>query len=74
VTRAYREAMHGFAAMGNLDLWYARIQLDELVAVAEQHGSTKQVKRLERNVAKARSKDSLKALAKLTEVVDGEPR
>jgi uncharacterized protein (DUF2252 family) len=32
------------------------------------------VKRFERNVAKAQSKDSLKAFAKLTEIVDGEPR
>ena len=32
------------------------------------------VKRFERNVAKARSKDSLRALAKLTTIVDGEPR
>ena len=31
-------------------------------------------KRFERNVAKARSKDSLRAFAKLTEMVDGEPR
>ena len=30
--------------------------------------------RFERNVAKARTKDSLKAFAKLTEIVDGEPR
>ena len=32
------------------------------------------VKRYERNLAKARGKDSLKAFAKLTERVDGEPR
>jgi uncharacterized protein (DUF2252 family) len=71
--RAYREAMKGFAAMGNLDLWYARIQLDELQRLAQQ-GTAKQIKRFEGNVAKARSKDSLKAFAKLTEMVDGEPR
>ncbi len=32
------------------------------------------MKRFERNVAKARSKDSLKAFSKLTQIVDGEPR
>ena len=32
------------------------------------------MKRFERNLAKARSKDSLRAFAKLTEIVDGEPR
>jgi uncharacterized protein (DUF2252 family) len=73
VTRSYREAMKAFAGMGNLDLWYARIGVEDLQRAAQQ-GSAKQVKRFERNVAKARSKDSLKAFAKLTEIVDGEPR
>ena len=36
--------------------------------------SKKAVKRYERNIAKARTKDSLKAFAKLTRIVDGEPR
>ena len=36
--------------------------------------SAEQRKRAERNVAKTKSKDSLKAFAKLTEIVDGEPR
>jgi uncharacterized protein (DUF2252 family) len=34
----------------------------------------KQAKTMERTVAKARTKDSMKAFAKLTHVVDGEPR
>lgn len=74
VARSYREAMREFAAMGTLDLWYARIQVDELAELAAQRGTRKQVKTFERNVAKARSKDSLKAFSKLTEIVDGEPR
>jgi uncharacterized protein (DUF2252 family) len=73
VARSYREAMKAFAGMGNLDLWYARVQVEDLQRAAQQ-GSAKQVKRFERNVAKARSKDSLRAFAKLTEIVDGEPR
>ena len=73
LTRSYREAMAGFAEMKNLDLWYARIQAEDLERLARQ-GTAKQVKRFERNVAKARSKDSLRAFAKLTEIVDGEPR
>jgi uncharacterized protein (DUF2252 family) len=59
--------------MGNLELWYARIELDELVAMA-QSVTAKQFKRFERNIAKARSKDSLRAFAKLTTIIDGEPR
>jgi len=60
--------------MGNLDVWYARVEIDELFERAAELGTAKQVKRFERNVAKARSKDSMKAFAKLTEMVDGEPR
>ena len=74
VTRSYREAIRGFSAMSNLDLWYARIDVEEIAALTAQQGSGKQLKRFDRNVAKARSKDSLKAFAKLTTMVDGEPR
>ena len=74
VTRSYREAIRGFAEMSNLDLWYSRIDVDEIAALAAQQASRKQRKRFERNVAKARSKDSLRAFAKLTEIVDGEPQ
>ena len=74
VTRSYREAIRGFGAMSNLELWYSRIDVDEIAALAARQGTGKQRKRFERNVAKARSKDSLRAFAKLTEIVDGEPR
>ena len=74
VTRSYREAIRSFGAMSNLELWYSRIDVDEIAALAAQQGTGKQLKRFERNVAKARSKDSLRAFAKLTTVVDGEPR
>ena len=74
VTRSYREAMRRFAEMSNLDLWYARIDIDEISALVTKYASKEQLKRFENNVAKARSKDSMRALAKLTEVVDGQPR
>ena len=60
--------------MSNLEVWYSRIDVDEIAALAARQGTGKQRKRFERNVAKARSKDSLRAFAKLTEIVDGEPR
>ncbi|WP_372518146.1 DUF2252 domain-containing protein [Solirubrobacter ginsenosidimutans] len=74
VSRAYREAIREFAGMSNLDLWYSRIDVDEIAELAASQASGKQRKTFERNVAKARSKDSMKALSKLTQVVDGEPR
>jgi hypothetical protein len=39
-----------------------------------RQASPKELKRLEDNVAKGRAKDSMKAFAKLTTIVDGEPR
>src|SRR5829696_7371504 len=74
VARAYREAMQEFARMGNLELWYARIEVDDLLDRAGRQATAKQLKRFERNVARARSKDSMKALSKLTETVAGETR
>jgi uncharacterized protein (DUF2252 family) len=74
VGRAYREAIAGYAGMHNLDLWYTRLDADELAAQWRKVASAEQLKRADRNLAKTRSKDSLKAFGKLTEVVDGEPR
>ena len=74
VVRSYREAMREFAALPNLDLWYARTDMDEISREVARLGSPKQQRRFERNLAKAQSKHSLKAFAKLTEMVDGEPR
>jgi uncharacterized protein (DUF2252 family) len=74
VLRSYREAMAAFAGMPNLDLWYARIDVDQVAAFAAQHAGKKQRKQFERNLAKAQSKDSMRALGKLTAIVDGERR
>ena len=74
VTRSYREAIRAFAEMSNLEVWYARLDVDEIAALAARQGTPKQRKTFERNLAKARSKDSLKAFGKLTTIADGEPR
>ena len=73
VTRVVPESIAEFAEMRNLDIWYARIDVDEIAAVMAHRRAGKQLKRFERNMAKARSKDSLKAFAKLKTIVDGEP-
>src|SRR4249920_1500835 len=72
--RSYREAMGEFAQMRNLDVWYARVDVEEAVAVLGKAMSPKVVKRIEKNIAKARTKDSLRAFDKLTGMVDGELR
>jgi uncharacterized protein (DUF2252 family) len=74
VGRAYRESVRRYAAMSNLELWYTRLDAEELLAGWRKKASAEQRKRADRNLAKTRSKDSLKAFAKLTEIVDGEPR
>jgi uncharacterized protein (DUF2252 family) len=73
-SRSYRETMRQFAALRNLDLWYTRLDVEGVIDRWRSSVSPAEIRRLERNVAKARSKNSLKAFAKLTEHVDGELR
>ena len=70
----YREAMRDFAAMRNVDVWYAHIDIDQLFAQLRKQVAARQVKRARATVAKARTRDSMQAFAKLTRMVDGEPR
>ena len=74
VTRAYREAMRDFARMRTMDIWYARLNVDDIAARYSAEATGKELRRFHANVAKAQSKDSIKALGKLTHVVDGELR
>jgi uncharacterized protein (DUF2252 family) len=73
VVRSYRESMRDFASMRNMDLWYARADVDELIREFAEQATSKQLAHTEKNVAHARTKDSLKAFAKLTRIVDGQP-
>jgi uncharacterized protein (DUF2252 family) len=85
VGATYRKEMHRLAESGNLGVWYSRVDVEEiiagLVARANKATSKEKAKRDEQMaskassiVAKSRTKDSLQALAKLTEVVDGRRR
>src|SRR5262249_47762250 len=58
--RSYREAMRGFAAMRNLDVWYARLDLQATLTKWQGEISKATAKQLQRNVTKAQSKNSLK--------------
>jgi uncharacterized protein (DUF2252 family) len=96
---AYRKAMAGFAQMGTMDIWYARLDEDELMSTIQHAmaGTKKEVKeakkakeekqeksdkrdeklakkaekRVGKITAKARTRDSLQALSKLGEQVNG---
>ncbi len=72
--RAYREAMTEFASMRNLDVWYSRLDAQAVIDRWAARVSEKDMKRFERTVAKARSKDSMRAFDRLTERVGDEIR
>ena len=73
-TRAYREGMRELASMKTFDLWYSRVDADALLAQFQSAASATRRKVMEKNLAKTRAKDSLRAFTKLTTLVDGEPR
>jgi uncharacterized protein (DUF2252 family) len=71
--RTYREAMGRLAAERTMDVWYERLDLD----VLEQYRSqvkNKVAKGFDKARAKAESKNSMRALTKLTRREDGELR
>jgi uncharacterized protein (DUF2252 family) len=70
----YREAMRRLAASGNLDAWNTHLDVDAIMQRWSADVTKKDMKAFERNVAKARAKDSMRAFKKLTRQVDGELR
>ena len=75
VVRSYREAMRTFAEMKNLEVWYAKLDIDTfLQQMREQKDAAMVAKNTERALAKIRGKDNARAFEKLTVAVEGEPR
>jgi uncharacterized protein (DUF2252 family) len=70
----YRQAMREFAAMTNLDVWYAHADITELRAQFDSRLRERQRRELDKGLAKARTRDSMQQLSKLTRVVNGRPR
>ncbi|MFD9029624.1 DUF2252 domain-containing protein [Streptomyces sp. NPDC059567] len=62
-TESYRIAMGRLAELGELPVWYARIDADDLTALVRPERRA----RLENRLARARRRTSLQALTKLTE-------
>ena len=71
---SYREAMAMFAGQGNLEVWYARLNVEELLEQGRQSMSAKDAKFVAKNIGKSEFKNSISALDKLTVTVDGMPR
>ena len=70
----YRTAMNEFAGMRNLDVWYSHLEVQSLLQERAAEFQPRMVKRTERELAKARTKDSMTAFSKLAHMVDGEAR
>ena len=82
---AYREAMAEFAGMGTMDVWYAHLSEEQLMAAiknlarsqtdkTQKREAQKREKNAKKIALKAHTRDSLQALSKLAELVDGKYR
>lgn len=74
----YREVMRMMASMSNLEVWYSRVEIQGLVDSLKQHAASSGSKSeahmaaaASKTTSKAMTKDSMRALNKLTRVVDG---
>ncbi|HET6496680.1 MAG TPA: DUF2252 family protein, partial [Thermoleophilia bacterium] len=83
--KAYRKAMTQFAQMRTMDIWYARLSERDLTKalsrfVRKNQDKAQRMSLRQREMAagkaiqKAHTRDSLQALSKLAEVVDGKQR
>ena len=70
----YRQLMREFADQGNLAVWYSHLDMDEVLKQIGEQLDTARRERTQAAVDKARSRDSVQALAKLTHMVDGRAR
>ena len=70
----YRRAMRELAASPNLSVWYEHLEVDELMSWLRRKFNAKRLERIHADIAKARTRDSMRAFSKLTAVVGGERR
>src|SRR5215212_9602340 len=69
---SYRRRMAEFSEMGELEVWYSRVSEEEVRGLlSDAKARKKTARKLSKSVRKARDRDSLQALSKLTRVVDG---
>ena len=74
----YRTAIREFAGMRTLDVWYAKLEADEIVrqlrAVAKGSDQKRRVRSRERDIARAAGRTNLQAAGRLSRLVDGRPQ
>jgi uncharacterized protein (DUF2252 family) len=71
---SYRRGIRESSEMRELDIWYARLDLEDALRAWQASLSPGALKRFQKDLDKARHKDSLRALAKLTERRNGSIR
>ncbi len=71
---SYRTEMARFATMRFLDVWYSRIDIEEVTRLFDAVQPRKAVRRRRRDIKKARSSTSRRALMKMCDQVDGDYR
>jgi uncharacterized protein (DUF2252 family) len=74
MAQRYRTAMLEFAEQRQLDLWYAHLDVDQVITDLRSQLKAKQFKTMETMAATARRSSSMQALNKLTTTVDGQVR
>jgi uncharacterized protein (DUF2252 family) len=74
VAAEYRRTMRELAGLGHLDVWYRRVDVSEIRKEFRQQMKRTELEAADRNLAKARKKDRMRAFSKLTHRVNGEPR
>jgi uncharacterized protein DUF2252 len=65
--------MGEFATMSNLDVFYASADMEALQRRLKSRLTSRQRSKLAKGAEKARTRDSMQALGKLTRIVDGRP-
>lgn len=72
--RGYQQAMAEFAGLKQLDLWYARADVEELRGTLKAGLKKARRKTFDKALAKARGRTSARAFGRLTGLVDGRRR
>ena len=70
----YRTAMRGFADQTFMDVWYTHVDIQSALAKFQSQVKAKRYKLAQKQLAKAHTSDTMKAVGKLTTVVDGQRR
>ena len=70
----YRTAMRGFADQTFMDVWYTHVDIESAVAEFRSQMKAKSYEKAQKMLGKAHTSDTMKAVGKLTTMVDGQRR